>query len=146
MGYNPEWGKPSGSKIRFFFQIHVKDGLPNEYVYGILEDDCGRLWMSTNKGISCYDPAVRKFGTLPLKMDYKVMNLTMILTTRALEQGSFFFWRHQRIYGFHPDSIKENKVLPKVVIANCQYLEKEKDGKSFKLKNIKGINIKNMCD
>jgi class 3 adenylate cyclase/ligand-binding sensor domain-containing protein/CheY-like chemotaxis protein len=34
----------------------AKDGLPNEVVYGVLADDDGDLWMSTNKGISRFDP------------------------------------------------------------------------------------------
>ena len=37
------------------------DGLPNNVVYGILEDSYGRLWMSTNRGISCFNPETEKF-------------------------------------------------------------------------------------
>ena len=32
------------------------NGLPNNVVYGILEDTFGRLWVSTNRGISCFNP------------------------------------------------------------------------------------------
>jgi class 3 adenylate cyclase/streptogramin lyase len=41
-----------------------KQGLPNEVVYGILDDTDGNLWMSTNKGICRLDPrtgGVRNF-------------------------------------------------------------------------------------
>ena len=31
------------------------NGLPNNVVYGILEDTFGRLWVSTNRGISCFN-------------------------------------------------------------------------------------------
>ncbi len=36
-------------------------GLPNNTVSGVLEDGSGRLWLSTNKGVSCYDPARHTF-------------------------------------------------------------------------------------
>ena len=38
-----------------------KDGLPNGVVYGILEDEQGHLWMSTNFGISRFDPETETF-------------------------------------------------------------------------------------
>ncbi len=39
----------------------TKDGLPNNVVYGILPDDLGRLWLSTNQGISCFIPSKKFF-------------------------------------------------------------------------------------
>lgn len=47
----------SGKCIRY----SDKDGLPNNVVYGILSDSTGNLWMSTNKGISCFNPAKKTF-------------------------------------------------------------------------------------
>lgn len=34
-----------------------KEGLPNNTIHGILEDDAGDLWLSTNKGLAKLDPA-----------------------------------------------------------------------------------------
>jgi len=36
-----------------FFHLTTKDGLPDDVVYGILADDAGYIWGSTNKGIFC---------------------------------------------------------------------------------------------
>ncbi|HYK45338.1 MAG TPA: two-component regulator propeller domain-containing protein, partial [Parafilimonas sp.] len=47
----------TGKCIRY----SVKDGLPNNVIYGILPDDDGNLWMSTNKGLSCFNPVKRTF-------------------------------------------------------------------------------------
>lgn len=33
-----------------------KDGLPNNTIHGILEDDSGNLWLSTNKGLAQLNP------------------------------------------------------------------------------------------
>ncbi len=44
--------KSSGA-VRVFGEA---DGLPNAVVYGILADDEGMLWCSTNSGLFCFDP------------------------------------------------------------------------------------------
>ena len=36
-----------------FFHLTSKEGLPNDVVYGILADNAGNIWGSTNKGIFC---------------------------------------------------------------------------------------------
>jgi signal transduction histidine kinase/DNA-binding response OmpR family regulator/ligand-binding sensor domain-containing protein len=40
-----------------FFHLTTKDGLPDDVVYGILPDDAGNIWGSTNKGIFCLSSA-----------------------------------------------------------------------------------------
>ncbi len=37
-----------------------KNGLPNNVVYGIVRDSKGNLWLSTNKGISKFNPETKK--------------------------------------------------------------------------------------
>jgi signal transduction histidine kinase/DNA-binding response OmpR family regulator/ligand-binding sensor domain-containing protein len=36
-----------------FFHLMAKDGLPDNVVYGLLADEAGNIWGSTNKGIFC---------------------------------------------------------------------------------------------
>jgi class 3 adenylate cyclase/ligand-binding sensor domain-containing protein/CheY-like chemotaxis protein len=48
-----------------FKRLTARTGLPNDVVYGVLSDDLGNLWMSTNKGIARLDPrtgAIRSFN------------------------------------------------------------------------------------
>jgi signal transduction histidine kinase len=35
----------------------TENGLPNNVIYSILPDERGNLWLSTNKGISCFNPS-----------------------------------------------------------------------------------------
>jgi ligand-binding sensor domain-containing protein/signal transduction histidine kinase len=43
---------------------HYQDlhGLPSNIIYGIVEDDAGYLWLSTNYGISRFDPIIESFS------------------------------------------------------------------------------------
>jgi len=41
----------------YFTTITMNDGLPNNSIKSIVEDDEGNLWLATNKGLSCYKPA-----------------------------------------------------------------------------------------
>jgi signal transduction histidine kinase len=38
-----------------------EDGLPNQYLYGLLKDGQGNFWISSNGGLSSFDPVKSKF-------------------------------------------------------------------------------------
>ncbi|HEY9045921.1 MAG TPA: ATP-binding protein, partial [Ohtaekwangia sp.] len=44
-----------------FTTYDLGDGLPNNVIYGIIEDNMGILWLSTNMGISAFDPRKKTF-------------------------------------------------------------------------------------
>ena len=44
-----------------FQSFTTAQGLANNCVLGILEDQRGRLWLSTCNGVSCYNPSTNKF-------------------------------------------------------------------------------------
>lgn len=49
---------PQTQQFQRYFE---SDGLPNSFIYGILEDHRGHLWMSTNRGLSRFDPHTQTF-------------------------------------------------------------------------------------
>ena len=55
-GFN-RFDKTTGNCIRY----DEKDGLPNNVAYCILSDSLNNLWISTNKGLSCFDPVQKSF-------------------------------------------------------------------------------------
>ncbi|WP_077919526.1 ATP-binding protein [Spirosoma sp. 209] len=46
-----------------FMHITEEQGLPNKVVYGLLADEFGMLWMSTNRGLAQLDPQTLRFKT-----------------------------------------------------------------------------------
>lgn len=40
-----------------FTSYTTEDGLPNDVIEKVLEDNSGKIWISTNNGLSCFDPA-----------------------------------------------------------------------------------------
>lgn len=45
-----------------FFHLTVQDGLPDDVIYGIVADNDGNLWGSSNKGIFCMQPVKNTNG------------------------------------------------------------------------------------
>ena len=53
------------NKITYEFTVFSrKDGLPSSTIYSILPDVKGNLWLSTNSGISCFNPSTLEFQKL----------------------------------------------------------------------------------
>jgi len=100
-----------------FVRFREKDGLPNEVVYGILEDDHGNLWLSTNKGIARFNPQTGIF---------KNYNVLDGLQSNEFNAGAYhkspaprdemFFGGINGFNAFHPDSVKDNHYIPPLVI------------------------------
>jgi len=45
-----------GEGLPRFRRYAQRDGLPDATIYGILEDAMGRLWLTSNRGVSAFDP------------------------------------------------------------------------------------------
>jgi ligand-binding sensor domain-containing protein/signal transduction histidine kinase len=98
-----------------FVQYREKDGLPNEFIHGIIEDDQGYLWISTNNGLSRFDP---------LSETFKNFSPRDGLQSNQFNQGAYFKSQTGELYfgginGFNffkPDQILENPYIPPIVL------------------------------
>jgi PAS domain-containing protein len=107
----------SNSDSVTFIHYTEADGLPNNFIYGILEDDEGNLWLSTNKGISRFNPETETFRNYDLAdgLQSNEFNRNAYYKSR---QGELFFGGIKGLNYFFPHQIKDNPYIPPVVITD----------------------------
>ena len=107
-----------------FVQYGKEDGLPNEVIYGILEDRRGYYWVSTNKGLARFRWI--DDGMLRGRLEVRSYTVHDGLQSDEFNQNAYYRDSTGRLYfgginGFNlfdPDSIRDNPHLPEVVITD----------------------------
>ena len=106
-----------------FQNFTVKDGLPGNSVYGILEDKKGYLWLSTENGLSRLD----KNGFVFKNFNHsdglicKEFNFNSYVKDHL---GYFYFGGYNGIVYFHPDSVQENNAIPSLIFTDLKLFNK----------------------
>ena len=99
--------------------ITTKEGLSDNTIYGMLEDNNGTLWMSTNNGISNYNPdakVVRNYG-----LNEGLMALEYDQNAYAKGAGGMlYFGSGTGVTAFAPERLKTNETPPQVVISDIK--------------------------
>lgn len=104
-------------------QYTTADGLPNNVLYGILEDSYGRLWMSTNKGLTCFTPETGKFRNFTQSdgIQSNQFNASSYCLTAS---GQIYFGGIDGITHFRPELLIDNPYTPPVVITGLRLFNK----------------------
>jgi DNA-binding NtrC family response regulator/ligand-binding sensor domain-containing protein len=100
-----------------FSYITEKDGLADDEIYGILQDESGYLWLSSNNGITVYDP------TSGYCKNYGVLDG---LQSKEFNGGAYYKSKDGRMFlggingfnTFYPKDIVDNSHLPPIVITD----------------------------
>ncbi len=107
-----------------FYSFDESDGLPNSAIRGILEDDLGNLWVSTLNGI-CKITFKDGYGSDLIQSihNYGISDGLENTVFRPKSyckspDGWMYFGGLNGITVFHPDSIKDNPIIPPVHISN----------------------------
>ncbi len=101
------------------FEYYIeKDGLPSNVVYGILEDRHGNLWLSTNKGLSKFDPKTKTFKNYDFFDGLQSNEFSQGAYFMNKETGEMFFGGINGFNSFFPERIKDNTYIPQVVITD----------------------------
>ncbi len=98
-----------------FTRFTEQNGLPNDVIYGILEDDDGNLWLSTNFGLSRFNPSTQSFRnyTTDDGLQSNEFNQNAFAKSR---NGFLYFGGINGFNVFKPAEIQNNTALPPVVL------------------------------
>ncbi|MCW8805648.1 MAG: triple tyrosine motif-containing protein, partial [Ignavibacteriaceae bacterium] len=110
--------------------IRERDGLANNYIRAILEDNSGNLWISSEKGISRFNPKTHNIKNY-LNSDSFIGNRHLKNSACKTSTGEMLFGTSDGFIMFNPDSIKDDPVPPQVVISNVSLFNRT--GEKLKL-------------
>ncbi|MFQ6607907.1 MAG: two-component regulator propeller domain-containing protein [Fidelibacterota bacterium] len=122
-------GTSSGGLNKFdhnsqiFKYYTVKDGLPNDVVYGILEDAKKNLWLSTNNGISKFNPEKETFRNFDIRDG---------LQNNEFNTGAYYkSWTGEMFFGgigglnaFFPEKVQNDSIAPEIVLTDLTIFSK----------------------
>ena len=96
-----------------------KDGIPNNTIYGLLVDNNNTLWMSTNNGISNFDPATETFRNYGLDDGLMALEYNQNSYFKG-NNGVMYFGSGEGITAFMPEQLHVNEIPPQVVLSDLK--------------------------
>ncbi|GAC14396.1 ligand-binding sensor domain-containing diguanylate cyclase [Aliiglaciecola lipolytica] len=104
-----------------FERISRYEGLPSSNVFGILEDDEGFLWLSTNRGISKFNPQTLELLNYDSSHGLQGNEFNAGAFYRS-QAGKLYFGGTNGVTAFFPEKISPNQHVPPVVLTKFQKL------------------------
>lgn len=118
-------------KKKNFSVISKEDGLPDNMIYAILEDNNNDFWISTDMGISHYSPSPNAHpGNWGQFRNYTAADGLQDneFNARAAYKGKnglLYFGGVKGFNVFHPDSIKDDSFVPPIVITDVEIFNRK---------------------
>ncbi len=107
-----------------FYHISEKNGLPGSSVYAVLPDDHHNLWITSNNGLTRYQPASGRIRNFTVK-DGLQSNEFNAGAKIKLHNGYFVFGGVEGFNIFCPDSIHERSFRPSIVFTSFMIFNEE---------------------
>lgn len=108
-------------KIRY---ITIEEGLSGEDVFSLVPDGEGNLWISTNKGLSCYNLYEGNFNNYT-PSDGIQGYVFMLNSYFRSSTGKLYFGGRNGFTCFEPSLIINNKIQPKVIFSGIKIFNKD---------------------
>jgi signal transduction histidine kinase/ligand-binding sensor domain-containing protein/CheY-like chemotaxis protein/AraC-like DNA-binding protein len=106
-----------------FLSYNEKDGLQNTNVYSLVEDDAGRIWVSTNSGVSSLDVRTNVFRNFTPHNGLQNNNFVHASVLKTAD-GELFFGGEQGFNYFYPSALTTNRNSPAVVLTALRVANK----------------------
>ncbi len=104
-------------KLFQFEHFTQKSGLSNNVIYGILEDNVGNLWLSTDYGLSKLDPKSGRFMNY-YEADGLLSNQFYWTACYKENDDYLYFGGMKGLNYFRPEDITESTEVPRVTITD----------------------------
>ena len=117
-----------------FKHYTTKQGLPNNIIHKIIEDTAGKLWLSTSKGLSCFDKTKEVFKNYD-EQDGLQGNEFSTNSGLLTKDGAILMGGTNGFNLFYPEKIKQNKYMPPVVFTGFRINKKAREF-SIKMESI----------
>ncbi|MEM6697471.1 MAG: ATP-binding protein, partial [Bacteroidota bacterium] len=102
-----------------FEYVNTKNGLPNDVIYAVLNDEQGNLWLSSNKGIINYHPKTGMIRNFTANDGLQSDEFNTYSFGKS-PTGELFFGGIKGLNVFHPDDLKDNPVVPNVQLTSLE--------------------------
>jgi ligand-binding sensor domain-containing protein len=107
-----------------FTRFTTRDGLPNDVVFGILEDESGFLWISTMKGLTKFDPEKKSFRVYD-QADGIIHNQFNWHASYKDKYGKMYFGGNNGFILFDPKTILIDTVQSQIALTSFKVFDKE---------------------
>jgi ligand-binding sensor domain-containing protein/signal transduction histidine kinase/AraC-like DNA-binding protein/ActR/RegA family two-component response regulator len=109
---------------RTWIHYGQKDGLPNDNIVGIQEDNLGNMWFSTDNGLVKYDLGEQLFTTYT-QTDGLAGNEFNYFSSYKSESGELFFGGFNGLTSFYPDQLGTNNCNAPIVFTGLRLFNRE---------------------
>jgi signal transduction histidine kinase/DNA-binding response OmpR family regulator/streptogramin lyase len=113
-----------------------QEGLPNDNVIGILQDDQGVFWLSTDNGLARFDPARGVFKNYT-RADGLAANEFNYNSFYKAEDGELFMGGYNGVTAFYPGRIETNRDTAPLVFTGLRVL----DGRDADIAYSRGLTL-----
>jgi len=120
MGGGLNYFDPSAQR---FIPIERRNKFASEDIYAALEDDKGNIWVSTNKGISKYNPSTKKINNYSAEDGLQANEFKFHSAFKG-DDGMLYFGGINGYNSFIPEQISEKSYNSRIVLTDFMIFNK----------------------